>query len=75
MSSLILLHCSYGVGVPLSCCFAVHVVFADERLLNLSGAGRIDGLLAAQALGFTLFVGALRMTAGRSAVNAGGECG
>jgi len=61
MRGLIFLHGGLWCRRPTFTVARRQAVLADERLLNLGGAGRLDGLLAACALGFSFFVGALRV--------------
>ena len=44
---LVALQCSLGGGIPFSGRLAFHIVFANQGLLNLVGALRIDRLLSA----------------------------
>ena len=51
MIGLVLLHCGDGGRIPIAIRIGGQVVLANERLLNLGDAIRLDGLLAAHATG------------------------
>src|SRR5262249_35797993 len=70
--ALVAAHGCFACFVPLPCCFAGQVVFANQGFLNLLCALGVDDFLSAYAGGF---LAARRMLAGSLMGSSGFGCG